>query len=91
MNPLLTQMHELLGTGLFSLIMNPKTNRPYLISSLKNRRVYTSLSSGERTLIHLAYDLYNGSGKMNINDLRNLDAENRTRAARSIQHLLENS
>lgn len=89
MEPLLEQIRLLLGDTLFTIIINPHTERPYIFSSFKKRHVYNNLSGGERALVHLAYDLYNGSGKSNLNELNCLDHNNRIRALNAIQNFLQ--
>lgn len=81
-------MIQLLGYSLFNLIMSPHHARPYSFNYLKNNKIYTSLSSGERALVLLAYDIYNGSGKISLKDLKCLDYDNRMRALSAIQNFL---
>lgn len=89
MEMLLEQMRMLLGNDLFFTILNPQTERPYIFRSFKKSRAYRNLSGGERVLVHLAYDLYNGSGKSNLTNLSHLDYESRLRAMECIQTFLQ--
>lgn len=85
---LLTELLDLLGPRLYQLIINPKTQRPLLMSSLKRKTRYTHMSGGEKVLVHLAYDLYNGSGKLNLTNLYFLDDPSRQRALQAINNFV---
>lgn len=82
-------MHKLLGDRLFQLIINPVTNRPLTLRSLKQKQSYKQLSGGEHVLVHFAYDIFNGTGRLNISNLYFLDDSARKRVLTTMEHYLK--
>lgn len=75
---------------LLEIFMEHDFQRPKNFQDLQKSRQFETLSSGEKVLIRLCFDVFNGQGKVSFEDLSILDKNNRHRALSFLAHNLIN-